>query len=175
MTSHPNSSCSGVREPSESATAAAEVLDGIGVRWALMGALAALRYRRTPRLTTDVDVLVETDRGVAEAFEAAGYEVRTAGDDEQPDMLLVRGKGDRIDVLFATVDYLRQALDRAVGGVMAVEDVVVQKLIAWRPRDRDDIVSILDAGNDLDEDYVALWAREWDVAERWEEARAGRP
>src|SRR5438270_7962230 len=110
----PSESCTDVREPSDSAAAAADILDRLGVRWALMGALAAARYRRTPRLTTDADLLVEPTDGVAQAFRAAGYEVRAVGDvPDAPDMLLVRGKGDRIDLLLATVDYLRGALDRA--------------------------------------------------------------
>ena len=103
------------------------------------------------------------------------YEVRAAGESaETPDMLLVRGKGDRIDLLFATVDYLRGALDRSVDGVLAVEDVIVQKLIAWRPRDRDDVASILDAGHQIDEDYISRWAEAWDVADHWAQARARR-
>jgi len=162
-----------VREPSDSAATAAEILDGLGVRWALMGALAASRYRRSPRLTTDADFLVEVSPRVAPAFERQGYDVRPAGDDEgQPDMLIVRGHGDRIDLLFATFEYLDGALARAVDRVLTVEDVIVQKLIAWRPRDRDDVASILDAGHKLDEEYIAHWAAEWDVTSRWAEARS---
>ena len=88
-----------------------------------------------------------------------------------PDMLMVRGKGDRIDIVFATVGYLQEALLRAVGGVLTVEDVIVQKLIGWRPRDRDDIASILEAGHRLDEDYISRWASLWEVDDRWAEAR----
>lgn len=38
------------------------------------------------------------------------------------------------------------ALERAVDHVLTAEDVIIHKLIAWRPRDRDDIAAILDAG-----------------------------
>src|SRR5260221_6710490 len=48
-----------VREPSDTAVIAAEILDRAGARWALMGALAALHYRAEPRFTTDVDILVQ--------------------------------------------------------------------------------------------------------------------
>jgi hypothetical protein len=89
-------------------------------------------------------------------------------------MLLVRGGGDRIDLLLATVDYLRNALARAHGNVVTVEDVIVQKLIAWRPRDRDDIASILDVGHDLDDAYIAAWAATFEVVDRWNEARVRR-
>jgi hypothetical protein len=168
-------SCTDVREPSASAQTAAEILDGIGARWAFVGAFAALRYRDTPRLTTDVDVLVAPVDGVVEAFERAGYEVTVIADaGEPPHLLLVRGRGDRIDVMLPAVAYQQVALDRAIDHVITVEDVVVHKLIAWRPRDRNDILSILDAGHELDEEYIRRWALEWDVLDRWEEARAAR-
>ena len=171
-TKPPSSSCSAVREPSDSASAAADVLDRVGVRWALMGALAALRYRATARMTTDADLLVEPSPAVAEAFEREGYDVQVAGEDRsEPDMLLVRGKGDRIDIVFATVEYLKQALDRATTGVLTLEDVIIQKLIAWRPRDRDDIASILDAGHRFDARYIEDWAAAWEVEDRWAEAK----
>jgi hypothetical protein len=36
----------------------AEIFQSLSIRWALMGALAANRYRASPRLTQDVDVLL---------------------------------------------------------------------------------------------------------------------
>lgn len=46
--------------------------------------------------------------------------------------------------------------------------MIVHKLIAWRPRDRDDIRSILEAGVVLDADYLARWISEWELADRWQ-------
>lgn len=164
-----------MREPSDSAAAAAEILDAAGVEWALIGGLAALRYRATPRLTVDADFLASRDPALAAAFRAAGYEVSEVGDPgEEPHLLLVRGHGDVIDVLLSVVDYQDVALRRAVDHVLTVEDVIVHKLIAWRPRDRNDIASILETGIPLDEDYIAEWAERWEVTERWAEARASR-
>lgn len=161
-----------MREPSASAEAAAEVLDRLGARWALAGALAALEYRSTPRLTTDADILVARVPGLAEAFEAAGYDVtRVADGDEPPHLLVVRGHGGRVDIMIATVEYQEVALERAVDHVLTVEDVIIHKLIGWRPRDRDDIASILDTGLDLDLDYIHEWAAAWQVDDRWEQAR----
>ncbi|HZQ87526.1 MAG TPA: hypothetical protein VFA83_21960 [Acidimicrobiales bacterium] len=163
-----------MREPSATAAIAAEILEGVEARWALMGALAALRYRAEPRFTTDVDILVERLDGLHAAFTAAGYDVRETGEGETPDMLLVRGRGDRIDLLVANVDYLETALARATDHVITVEDVVVQKLIAWRARDRDDIASILDARAALDDAYIERWVGVFDVADRWAQVRARR-
>jgi hypothetical protein len=160
-----------VREPSDSAASAAEILDRLGGRWAFVGALAALRYRTTPRVTTDVDVLAEAVPGLADAFSEEGYEVTVLGDaGEPPHLIVVRGRGDRIDILLPVVEYQLVALDRAADHVITVEDVLVHKLIAWRPRDRDDIASILEAGHAIDHGYVKRWASEWDVLDRWHDA-----
>lgn len=164
-----------MREPSDSAASAAEILDRLGGRWAFVGAVAALRYRAAPRLTTDVDILAEPVAGLAESFTDAGYEVRPVADDgEEPHLLLIRGKGDQIDVLLPVVEYQQVALGRAVDHVITAEDVIVHKLIAWRPRDRNDIASILEARHPLDEAYIEQWAAEWDVLDRWNEAVAAR-
>lgn len=171
----PRHCCTSVREPSDSAAAAAEILGRLGGRWAFVGAVAALRYRTTPRLTTDVDVLAEPVPGLPDAFEAAGYDVTVLAEEaEDPHLVLVRGQGDQIDILLSVVDYQRVALDRAVDHVITAEDVIVHKLIAWRPRDRNDIASILEAALPLDEGYIAHWAAEWDVLDRWQQARAAR-
>ncbi len=47
----------------------------------------------------------------------------------------------------------------------------MHKLIAWRPRDRDDIASILSTGRSFDRAYIEHWAVEWDVLDRWEQIR----
>jgi hypothetical protein len=163
-----------VREPSDSAQAAAEILGSLTDRWALIGALAAARYRATPRMTTDADLLVERVPGLVRAFERAGYQVETVGEADEPHLIVVRGKGDQIDILIASVEYQDVALDRAIGHVITPEDVIVHKLIAWRPRDRNDIASILEAAVPLDRDYIAEWATAWDVLDRWQEAAAAR-
>jgi GAF domain-containing protein len=125
----------------------------------------------------DVEFALELARRSSVALENANLyrQVRVLADPgEEPHMLVVRGRGARIDVLLALIEYQRVALDRAVDNVLTVEDVIVHKLIAWRPRDRDDVASILRAGHALDEGYIELWAGEWDVRDRWEQARAAR-
>jgi hypothetical protein len=137
--------------------------------------LAALEYRTEPRLTTDLDLLVEPVDGIADAFLAAGFHVQAIADPGDPaHLLLVRGNGIRADLLLVEVEYQQVALDRSAQGVITAEDVIVHKLIAWRPRDQDDVLSILRSGRSLDEEYIEYWAGEWDVSQRWDEARRGR-
>jgi hypothetical protein len=77
-----------------------------------------------------------------------------------------------VDLVMATTEYQRIAVERAIDHVLTVEDVFVHKLIAWRPRDQDDISSILSTRLAFDEEYVERWAREWGVEDRWREARS---
>lgn len=166
-----------MREPSDYSAQFVEYLQSLGFEVALIGALAAIRYRATPRETTDVDILVRELRDLPARLEADGYEVRamTEADDSEPYLLFISGKGIRVDVMAAQTDFQRSALDRAVDGTISVEDVIVFKLLAWRPRDRADISSILSAGHHLDESYIELWSREWEVMDRWTAAQLGGP
>ncbi len=103
---------------------------------------------------------------------AEGYEVKEMAEPGgTPYVLFIRGDGIRVDVLLAETDYQRQALDRAEGPFITVEDVIVHKLLAWRARDRDDIAEIFAGGVAIDENYVERWADEWQVRDRWEEAK----
>lgn len=161
-----------MREPSDYCDRFAERLRSLGLDPVLIGALAANRYRVSPRLTTDVDFLTRSLRGLAAEMEADGFEVKTfAEPDELPYVAYIRGDGIRVDVIAAQTEYQLEAIDRARGGVLTVEDVIVHKLIAWRPRDRDDIDQILAARHVLDETYIEGWAAAWQVEDRWSEAK----
>ncbi len=161
-----------MRDPSDYWTEWAARLADLGVEAKLIGALAASLYRVTPRATTDVDFLARSLDGIADALREEGFDVEAVSDEDgDPYLLFIRGEGVRIDVLLAETEYQREALDRATGPAITVEDVIIHKLLAWRTRDRDDISSILAAGHDLDEGYIERWAAAWDVADRWQEAR----
>jgi len=150
----------------------------------LIGALAANRYRRSPRLTQDVDLLLADTGAGLEVLEAAlrdaGWDVRRA----TPDGDLLRLKHSDLgiaDLMIAGTDYQRTALERArgesIGGgdvvpVLGADDVIVHKLIAGRNQDLADIEAILESGNVLDEGYIERWADFWDVSAQWRELRS---
>lgn len=144
-----------------------------GIEAVVIGAVAAARYRATPRETTDVDFLARSLDGLAEAMLADGFTVHSVAepDSGEPYAVFIRGKGLVVDVLLAETEYQRTAMDRAVDGVITAEDVIIHKLLAWRPRDRDDIASILGHGHQLDVDYIESWADAWEVRDRWEAAK----
>lgn len=58
-------------------------------------------------------------------------------------------------------------------GYVSVEDLIVYKLMAWRPQDRDDIAEVLAVGHELDTGYIEYWAGEWEVLDRWQQAVDG--
>lgn len=151
---------------------AAEVLRRLGADPVLVGALAAMYYRHESRVTTDADFLVRDVPGIAEEFEAQGLEVRVhRNEDGSPHLYMVRGGDTKVDVIVAGTPYQETAMARAVRDRLTVEDVIVHKLIAWRPRDQDDIRSVLAASHEMDREYIAHWAEEWDVTDRWAEAQ----
>jgi hypothetical protein len=72
------------------------------------------------------------------------------------------------------LEVLRRAVDVDVGGlhvpIASPEDIVVYKLLADRPRDREDIRAVLRtqarAGRPFDWDHVERWAAFWRIADR---------
>lgn len=161
------------------------ILRGLGIRFVLIGALAANRYRITTRLTQDVDLLLaDLGPGLAaleRALATEGFELRRA----DPGGALLRLRHSELgaaDLIVAATDYERELIARArpepLGPgapvhVAAPEDVIVLKLIAGRAQDLADIEAVLAAGIPLDATYVERWAEFWEVLELWRRLRSG--
>jgi hypothetical protein len=160
------------------------LLDGLGIRWVLIGALAANRYRITTRLTQDVDLLLADLgpglEGLEAALATAGWSVRRA----TPGGEILRLRHVELgaaDLIVAATEYERMALARAreesLGPaarvrVLTPEDVIVLKLIAGRTQDLADVEAILAARPSLDEAYLERWAEFWEVLDAWRRLRA---
>ncbi len=166
-------------EPSDYWSEFAERLEQLGLEPVLIGGLAARRYRHRDRFTTDVDFLTRELGDLPERMQDAGFSVRTMAEpgSSDPYVVFIRGNGMKVDVLKAETPFQESAIDRAIDGIITAEDVIVFKLLAGRPRDQDDVQSILAAGHELDEPYIERWAAEWEVLDRWEDAKrlADRP
>ncbi len=150
------------------------LLDRLEVPWTLIGAFAAMKYRDALRDTTDVDFLVEPHPGIVPGLIDAGFDVRVLEDQGEPHLIRAQRTDGLVDLIIAGTPYQSLAIERAVDHVLAVEDVLVHKLIAWRPRDQGDVRSILSTGLAFDDAYVEHWAREWGVEDRWREAQTWR-
>jgi hypothetical protein len=174
MTTSPSSSSSNGLERGACSVAVQGLLDRLGISWTLIGAIAATKYRAEYRPTTDVDFLVEPNEGIVPGLVDAGFDVRVLEDEGEPHLIRARRSDGQADLIIAGTPYQTLAIERAVDHVLTVEDVLVHKLIAWRPRDQDDVRSILSTGLAFDDAYVEHWVGEWGVEGRWAEAQAWR-
>ena len=139
-------------------------------------------YREAVRGTLDVDLLISCDaddlRSLGNDLEGRGWE----RGNKRADWLLKMHHPQRgpVDIVTVETEYECAALARAnriahAGcdiAMLAVEDVIVHKLIANRFRDEQDIESILMADAEMDWAYVGKWADFWDVRARLERVQA---
>jgi Nucleotidyl transferase AbiEii toxin, Type IV TA system len=135
------------------------VFAGLGLRWFLFGAQAAILYG-VARLSADVDITVDlgdkSSRDVVVALGAAGFELRVAdaeGFVEATRVLPFVHRASRIpvDVVLAGPgledQFFAGIQERVVGEarvpVASAEDLVAMKVLAGRPRDVGDVEAIL--------------------------------
>ncbi|MGQ0653607.1 MAG: DUF6036 family nucleotidyltransferase [Betaproteobacteria bacterium] len=160
-----------MRSPlAEALAALGRALEGLGARWYLFGAQAALLYGAA-RLTADVDVTVmlgtRQNDELVRALEDAGFRLRIA--DARRFVAKTRvlpfldpRSGMPIDVVLAGPGleevFLRRRRRRRIDGVpvfvASAEDVVVMKVLAGRGKDEDDVLAILAAQSRLDLRHV---------------------
>jgi hypothetical protein len=141
-------------------------LEAIGARWYVFGAQAALLWGR-PRLTTDVDVTVQsslsTDR-LVRALDARGFSLRVEATEAFVQATRVvplehRASGLALDLVLAGPGLEELFLERAVpidvaGTVVpfiSPEDLIVTKVLAGRGKDIEDVRGVLaERGHTLD-------------------------
>ncbi len=167
----------------EALAALAELLASLGIRWALIGGVAANLYRRKTRLTGDVDLLLADAGASVSSLEAAlsarGWSVRRATPDG--DILrLYHATFGWADLQIAGTDYQHEAIRRSRHvqlseslqiRALAPDDLIVHKLIAGRFQDLADIEALLEAGVAFDAAYVERWAAIWEVTDLWRRVR----
>jgi len=135
------------------------------IPYALMGGLAVAAWG-APRATEDVDLLAGTGQSdeFDRALRAASFSVewrRGGPDDPIPLLLRLRTPGGpEIDVVCATRAWEREIIGRAVRlrlpqaleiPVVAVEDLIILKLMAGGPGDLADVTDLLERAGPLPE------------------------
>jgi predicted nucleotidyltransferase len=157
-----------------------EALDQGGIPYMIIGGQAVLLYGE-PRLTRDIDITLGIGpESIDKLIDIlASLDLKPLIDDptefvretlvlpcEIPDANI------RVDFVFSTSEYERQALNRvnsvSFGNVTvrfaALEDLIIHKIVAGRPRDLEDVKSILRKNQNVDEDYIRLWLRRFEQA-----------
>jgi hypothetical protein len=137
----------------------AVLLDGLGVRWYLFGAQAAILHGAS-RLSADIDVTAqiapEALKSLLEALPRAGFAARVADPvafvRETRVVPLVDSASEvPVDIVLAGAgpeeEFLARAKPMSVGAreipVITAEDLVVTKLLAGRAKDMEDIAAVL--------------------------------
>jgi predicted nucleotidyltransferase len=80
---------------------------------------------------------------------------------------LDRASGIKIDLIFSTSEFERQALTRSIGvtmegsdvAIVSVEDLIIMKIVAGRGRDLDDARTIVAKHPKLDVEHIRTWLR----------------
>jgi hypothetical protein len=153
-------------------------LERRGITYMVVGGQAVLLHGE-PRLTRDVDVTLGTgpDR-VPEVLGAVSewggrVLVNNPADFVQKTMVLPclePESGLRVDFMFSFTPYERQALQRTIPVNLngtdvrfaSVEDLIIHKIFAGRPRDLEDVKGVLLKNMNLDLAYLRHWLTEFD-------------
>ena len=155
-------------------------LDTRRIPYMVIGGQAVLLYGE-PRLTKDIDITlgVGIDRlGDMKALVnrlRLGYlteDVDTFVRETMVMPVIEEKSGIRVDFIISFSPYEKQAIERAKAVLFgktpikfaALEDVVIHKVIAGRPRDIEDVESILIKNPGYDPHYIQKWLAEFDAA-----------
>ncbi len=153
-----------------------------GLAYAIIGG-HAVNIWLAPRFTADIDITIaaapEAYSRLEAQLQAAGWRIdRVHGADQPsgPDFVrLRRGDGEPpLELQTAKTDFQDQVIARAQttdqGHAATAEDLVVLKLIAFRAKDRLDLIGLLELEH-LDWSYIDHWVDVWAVRDRLERAR----
>ncbi len=148
------------------------------IPYMIIGGQAVLLYGE-PRLTRDIDVTLGADVSwlpdVLRSAEDIGVKPLPENVEEFVGRTMVLPTqhdetGIRVDFIFSFTPYEIEAIARAHKVPMAgqevafaqVEDLIIHKIFAGRPRDLEDVRSVLIRNPGLDTAYIRQWLKQFD-------------
>ena len=155
-------------------------LSSQNIPYMIIGGQAILLYGE-PRLTKDIDVTlgigIEGLEQVMQSVDILKFKILVPdpGDFVRETMVLPtlhEKSGIRIDFIFSYSTYEQQAIQNAkkvrLGSTdvcfATLEDVIIHKIIAGRPRDLEDIRSVILKNPDFNLDYIEKQLTEFDAS-----------
>jgi predicted nucleotidyltransferase len=167
------------------------------IPYMVIGGQAVLLYGE-PRLTRDIDITLgvgpERLQVILDLVKGWGWSVLPESPIAFVEKTMVlpcleAASGIRVDFIFSFSAFERQAMDRvqrvALGNAQvrfaSVEDVIIHKIVAGRPRDLEDVRGVLLKRPAIDLAYVHRWLQEFDQSlgerfrHRFEELRQSIP
>ncbi len=157
-----------------------ECLDHHQLPYMIIGGQAVLLYGE-PRLTRDIDITLGINVDSLDCLLDAVQELSlkplpedTPAFVKQTMVLptLEESTGIRVDFIFSYTPYETSAIQRARKitilnqkvSFAAPEDLIIHKIFAGRPRDLEDVRTVLLKNPDIDTTYIRRWLKEFDAS-----------
>jgi len=148
------------------------------IDYMIIGGQAVLIYGE-PRLTKEIDITIGANidkyRDILNIVQNLNLKILPKDPykfvkDTMVLPLLDKKTGFRIDLIFSSSEYEKEALKRVnkikIGNTyvnyVSVEDLIIYKIISGRERDLEDLKTILIKNKKIDEKYILKWLKEFE-------------
>lgn len=156
------------------------ILKKYNIPYMVIGGQAVLLYGE-PRLTRDIDITLGFDIDRLDNLLTVIHELKLKPLPEDMESFVKEtrvlpardeGTGIRVDFIFSFTPYEAEAISRACSveilgqevSFASPEDLIIHKIFAGRPRDLEDVRSILLRIPDMDKEYIKARLEEFDQA-----------